>query len=676
MRAQSEETFTRGTKEEQRLFHEVNSHLSMAKQDLETRISRKNGFDDADKLFNNFIDESKDRWPYQAVIFDPRVSTALNEKDDRLIASKPKGRLNPREGGDELGAHVNNELLSFQWDEVSRVDEPMVAKIKQLSQYARRYGLAFGIAPWRYETRAKMEGDKAKRKVIFDGPFFKVIDPRNCLPNPSYSYVKNWFQYREFVTFNDLKNVNDASRGEPKYKNMDMLQDALQKDESVKGKGGDKRSTEYTIKSKSIRGLNDFLGDDWVFKTIEIVTEMRPDRWITFAPRHGVILRDIPNPYDHGEIPVVMLRYHPLGDDLYGFSEIEQVSKLQKAINALICQYMDTVNTDLYPPVMVDSTRVQMNTLEFGPNAKWLVSGGDPRTAIQRLETSTAATNNFTQAYSLLVASLQNALGETSAAFSNLKPFGQERTATEIRETSFTKTVRDNADQIFLSEAIKRITMLWFSMNQQFLFQGNEKTKVIRIVGKDALQYFQDMGLDDVHPTEVEAMNLQQGDGFNEYNDGEPIYPVEMGDTVIPKLNMDLSGQGGDLHIEPSDLLGSYDYIPDIESMQSPSTEQQSAKLQQAVTLFTNPQLLQLLMQQGDIPKIKDILVKLLEVGDIIKDADQYFTQQPTGLGGVPGGQPGMPPAPLEQGGMVGQEQAIAPGAGAPQAGFPPLGVG
>lgn len=648
-----------GTETERRLFTEVKSHYDMADEDLRTRIQRKNGFDDADKLFSNYIDESRDKWPYQSVVFDPRVATAIWEKNARLIANKPKGRLVPREGSDEVGAYINNELLSWEWDQVSRVDEPMVAKIAALDMNARKYGSAFGVVTWRYEHRAVMDKDgTAKRKCVYDGPYFKVLDARNVLANPSFSTIKNWFQYREFTTIQDMKAINERSRGEPKYKNLDILQGRL--DEESKTRGGDTRSSQYLVKNKAIRGLNDFLGQDTAFKTVEIIHEYRQDRWITFAPQHGVILSDGPNPYRHGEIPVVMLRYNSLGDDLYGFSEIEQVARVQKAINALVCQYLDTIQTDLYPPVLVDSTRVNLNTLEFGPNTKWMVSGGDPRTAIARLETSTAATNSFTQAYSLLVGSLQNALGEASAAFSNLDPFGSQKTATEIKDTSFSRTVRDNSNQIYLSEAVKKITMLWHAMNQQFLFSlPNEKQKIIRIVGRDAINFFNEQGLGDVHPTEQEVQE-EAMTGIPSNTGIGPEYPVVgPNGEMKPKFELDHSGQGGYLTIEKEDLGGDFDYIPDIESMRAPTEGETEQKFMQMIQLVSLPPVMQMLAAEGKRPKMSELITRAMEATRVVRDADAFFENTPTppmdptmgmsqGLPGAPQG----PGGPQPEGGM------------------------
>ena len=61
-----------GTAEEQKTFIEVHRHYQLAKQDLEQRII---DFDRKDILFRSHIVEQN--WPYNAMVFDPRVFTAL-----------------------------------------------------------------------------------------------------------------------------------------------------------------------------------------------------------------------------------------------------------------------------------------------------------------------------------------------------------------------------------------------------------------------------------------------------------------------------------------------------------------------------------------------------------------------------------------------------------------------
>ena len=108
-------------------------HREMAQEDLDTRIST---FNKADELFRSYLDENT--WPYDSLIFLPRIFTALFEKTSRLIGNKPKGRLVPRENGDVLGAKINNELLSYQWDDATRIDnESMVAKWAMMDMIVR-----------------------------------------------------------------------------------------------------------------------------------------------------------------------------------------------------------------------------------------------------------------------------------------------------------------------------------------------------------------------------------------------------------------------------------------------------------------------------------------------------------------------------------------------------------
>lgn len=636
------ELIIKGTDSEQKRFSECIDHYSMAKQDLEQRIYRKNGFDDADKMFASHIDESS--WPYSSLMFDPRPYTVIIEKSSRLIGSKPKGRLVPREGGDSLGAMINNELLSYQWDDNSRLGESMISKWIMMDQNTRKYGSSFMICKWRYEK-------DSSGKVFFDGPDAVVAKNRDVLANPSYDTIRKWFQHREYVTVDELKKINDVARTEPVYKNLDLLVDSI-KEQAGKG---DKRESQTQSKNKSMRGLTDFLGQDELYKTVEIITEYRPDRWITFAPRHGVVLRDVPNPYKHGEIPVVHLKYYPLPDDLYGVSELEPVAKQIRALNAHLSAYSDTVALALRPPLMVNPINTRMQTLSWDPEAKWLMN--TPNVDVQQMRIDTTVSQNFQAIYQTLVSSLLNAFGENSQGTSANNPFEDSKriTAAEIKDTAWQRNVRDNMNQIFLSDAVKKQTMFWHSMNQQYMFKGNaQKQKIIRIAGNDAVQFFMEQGLADVRPTQEDAMQTQQamlmGQEPPQITPG-PRFPVGVGDGMeVPKFIPDETGQGGNLIIEEGDLMGSYDYIPDIESMQPPSQQQVEEKLNMLLSVLTNPAIIQMLAAEGKKPKISELLIKAFETTRVIKDAEQYFED-------------------IQEGGVNAQGQVIPGGVGPTEGG-------
>jgi len=639
----SKET-SRGTKSERTLFKDVISHYELAKQDLDARIP---DWDKKDELFRSFIDESK--WPYNSVVFDPRVFTAIFEKTARLMANKPRGRMIPREGGDAIGAKINNELLSFQWDENERVDgTPMLAKWAMMDQNARKYGASFALVKWQYQTCKKKVDGKYVTKPFYDGPDFKPLINRDVLANPSYSSVKGWFQYRDYVTLKELEYTNDSARTEPVYKNLDLLKDAIHQDEA---KGSDTRESNWMSKNKNIKSIPDLLGSDTTNKTIEVVTEYSNERWVTFAPKHGVILRDIANPMDHGQIPVVMLKYYPIDDDLYGLSEIEPVERLQRAINALLNQYLDNINISLYTPLKIRATGVQMHTIEFGPGKKWIMN--DPATDVVPHVSAGNGVAEFASTYRFLVSAMQEALGETSAVTSGAMPGAPEKTATEIKSSDVQRNARDNYNQMYLAEALKKQMLFWHTMDRQFLFSDpSAQQKVIRIVGKEALRYFQGAGLDQESLQENEAMAIAEA-GAPEVDDQfkSPNFPVDLDGITVPKMTMDDTGEMGTLVLEPEDLMGEYDYIPDIESMSLPSDQATTAAQRSMVESAASPEHAQALAMEGYKIKLKELEEDYYEkLG--LKDADKYYEKLPQ--------QPQLP----VQGG---QNAALPPGRTSPQ---------
>jgi len=638
-----------GTRKEQDTFNVVNQHYKIALEDTENRYT---SWDRKVELFWSYINESG--WPYSSQVFVPQTFTALFEKMARLNGGKPRGRLIPREGGDVMKAKINNELLNFQWDDVTRIEhEPMTAKWAKMDLNARIYGASFAIAKWRYEVGS--DGG-----VRFDGPTMKVLNNRDVLPNPAYSSVKNWFQYREYLTIRELENVNDVCGEKPKYKNIKQLRNSIL---TKNTRGGDQRQSNYNPKFRSLQGLSDYLGtdEDPDFKIIEVITEYRDDRIIVFAPKHGVILRDDANPYKHEQIPVITLKYIPIDDDIYGMSEIEPVEKVQKAMNALSSQFVDSINMDLYRILHVAPTEVQMHTLEWGPGKKWLMNR--PGQSVVPMEHSAVATNQFVNVYTVLTQMFKEAMGEASAAYSSLKPFGSEKTATEIQETSSTRSVRDNFNQIFLSEAIKEQMMFWHLMNKQFIFADPEKeAMLVRVIGRDSMNDFKKLSemVPDTSDLEMEGAIESISAGGEGEVPMTPAYPVAYGGQIFPKFDLDESGEIGTLYMTPEDMVGSYDYIADVQPMRANSDLDDAKILTQMFGMAINPATQQLLAQEGKKINISELLLDVFEASGK-KGAEKYFdvltpqNLQEGGMNGIPTDQGGAGAMP--QGGGAGGPQ-------------------
>lgn len=655
-------------RKEELIFTEVKYHSDIGFQETDRRATGKNrigsiSFNEADELFRSWIDENK--WPYDALLFDPRVFTFIFEKTSRLISNKPKGRLIPREGTDILSAKINNSLLDYQWD-MANSGGSMISKWALMDINTRKYGASFALCKWRYECDS--EG-----KVLFDGPEMQVLNNRDIAHDLSATAIENcnWFQVRQYVTVQELERVNDQLRSKPIYKNLDKLRFSISKDTKSYGTsdGGDSRSINWLSRNRAIAGLElDPVGKDPSYKTIEIVTEYRRDRWVTFAPKHGVIIRDIPNPYQNNEIPITMLRYYTIDDDLYGLSEIEPIKGIQKAINAILCQYIDEINQQLYSPIAI-GPGVRQHTLEWGKGARWIMN--NPMSDFRLVESRSNAAQYFNNTYSVLVAAMMNALGESSLGVSNVQPYQKDKTATEIKALQLQRNARDNFNQIFLGEAIKRQMMLWHSMNQLLLFSDPErKYYLIRIVGPDAIKYYQKQGLDDFGSNEEQITQLGNDVLEGKEQDIDEVlsvvdapnykHPINKGDKgnnkFFPKLEVDEDGHSAKLAIEPEDLVGTFDFSVDVQSMTVNADEERKQARQAAISLLaTNPNVTQMLVAEGVKPKFKELFVTWLE--DLgFSDAERYFEKAPEsqpGAGGNPAeallqkmmsGQGGVPP--------------------------------
>jgi hypothetical protein len=628
------------------IFSELERHYQVGFDETDRRRTGKGligsiSFDEADELFRSWLNEND--WPYDALLFDPRVFTFIFEKTARLIGSRLRGELIPREGGDVIGAKINNALLNYQWDQASHGGS-MLSKWALMDINTRKYGAAFGLCKWRYE---RDKNDKA----VFDGPEMYVLNNRDCASDLSGNSVEtlNWFDARQYVTLQELKRVNDVSRGKPIYENLDKLYTKVEEDIHNE-KGGDSRDSNWISRNRTISGLHQSpIGNDPVFKHVEIVTEYRRDEWLTFAPKHGVVLRVIDNPYKNHEIPITMLRYYPIDDDLYGLSEIEPIKGLQKGINALLCQYVDEINQKLYSPVAI-GPGVRQQTLQWGKGARWIMN--NPMSDFRVVESSSNAAAYFNNTYSALVAAMMNALGESSLGISNIDRFQGDKTATEVKQLTLQRNARDNFNQLFLAESIERQMKLWHSMNQQMIFsEGDKSSYILRIVGNDLIKQFQEAGFDKYGISEGAGDMLSDDLDVDPEKMRAPVYPVDISgengeEKIVPKFDLEKSGKFGKLYIEPSDLMGNYDYVADVRSMTVNAGEEEKSARDRAITaLLSNQNVLALLQQEGYSPKFKDLFVAWLEDYGF-KDADKFFEKAPPQQGGEIPGQPGRPNMP------------------------------
>lgn len=627
-------TKTQTPEQDTQLYTEVKSHYAMWTKDNEQRMNRKNGWNE---VTDAYWGKLPDNWPYISHTVIPVLRTSLIEKNGRLLNSKLQGRLIPREGGDHVSAILNNAILDYQWDSAN-FGGSMLTKFEVSDMDTRLYASKFAYIYWRYEV-------DESGKVIFDGNEMMPLDIRDCGMDTSagVSNVKgaSWFQVRTWEKLEDLE--GQTLNGKPMFQNLDKLKTSLL------SKANKKSSTrpEYTPRVLQLQGLTDHTGKDIAFPVVKLVTEYRPDRWITFSPDFDLILRDIPNPYNHHKIPIAQLKYYPIQDDPLGESEVEAVLPLWLAIQATVCAYLDEMILKIRPPLKVIENAARVETIQYGPEAQWLV---DRQDAIEEMGTTGSTLQYFQTSYQVLTNAFNLAMGDLSENTSQFDPFSQsKKTATEIRTSSMQQNSRDQKNQNDMVEFIKDIMLMWVENNKQFLFSDpNEVEHILRIVGTNQFAKLKQMGLDDMvlvdgaEDTIADVVAQMGGDITDNqieqmYNAATmPKYPVILNpkekdvNKIQMKPKMTVKGNIADVSIVPADLEGTYDYIPDIKSMSAGAAQNRMQAQQQIIQSALNPMVMQMLYMEGWQLKIKDVLMDSFEAAGY-SDAEIVFEQVESG---------------------------------------------
>lgn len=634
-----------------KLYTLLDQHYQQWTHDNEKRMHRTNGWND---ITDAYWGKLPDDWPYMSRVVDPRLRTSLIEKNARLLNSKLRGSLVPRENGDMISASINNAILDYQWDRANDGGS-MNTKFSICDMDARLYQSKFAYVYWKYE-----EDDKGN--VIYDGNEMLPLDIRDCGMDPSSTHIRDakWFQHRRWEFLEDLENAK-GPQGKPLYKNLDKLKTAIS--EKMNNRSATK-TTEYVPRLKTLQGLEDHTGEDRAFPMVKIVTEYRADKFITFSPDYACILQEIPNPFKHGKIPVAQLRYYAIQDDPLGESEVESVLGLWKAIQATVCAYLDEVVLKIRPPLKIIENAARIETIQYGPEAQWIV---DRQDAVEEMRSGGDTLAYFQTTYQALVAAFNTAMGDTSQGISNFGPFESgDKTATEIKHSTKQQNTRDQKNQNDLAEFIIDIMLMWLSNNKQFLFSDPAKKEhVIKIIGQEQYALFKRAGMDQMELTPETTQLL--GDIIEQNPDltdaeleemielaSVPKYPVvtnpeEKDPTKLkikPKMTVSDVSDSADLTIVPEDLDGVYDYIPDVRSMSIGATQDMLENNDRTLSLLSsNPAILNLLVQEGYRPNVKELLESTLtSLGH--RDPSRFFTKLPneqTNPSGLPQATGGVP---------------------------------
>lgn len=611
-------TYTNKQTDEE-LAKQIDQQFLLSKRYLDPIHSKMN---QQEELYRSYID--KTNYPHGARVFDPRIFRVIETVTPRMVANEPTGSFYPTEQGDVNTSQILNAMIKYDWRRAE-----MFPKLVMFVKSMLIFGTAFGRVHWDLRTaeRTRMVPRKLNGRMVwsprntekiqvdeFDGPNFEVLNIYDCFPDPNATSLHDmrWFIYRTFKTLEELKAENET-RGTDYYKNLDKLEEAIElkrKDGSKTNvqSGGQPADMQYREHRRIMLSTQEFRGQDEANPEIVILKRFTRDGWCDYVPEYDIVIREIDNPYFHGELPLVYGVDYPYPGELFGMGEIEPIDRIQRAINAVLNQRLDNVQLTLRTMWKVKkNAQVDLHTLVSAPGN--IIMTGDMN-AVEPIETPDVTGATFVQTMNYLTASLQNGSGITDYTMGiNDNAHTQNETATGTRLIQQEANAQFKLKiQLFNHMVIQRIANQWKDLRIQYTTEKQS----LRILGREEVQKM------------IETTGLSQV-GL----DGQEIVPGEL--ETPAKLEVQGDGDFAFLTVLPEDIqpstAGDYDFIAitSAEQLSDPIAMQENFFAY--VDRVSTPEFAQGLATQqkqlnyvGIAEKMADKLQQGLEAKDIITD--------------------------------------------------------
>lgn len=564
-------------------------------------------WEEYEKLFHNELNDTASQ-STKSQVFDPKLPTMILEREARVMSQLPTGKVRSISKNDRFGEKLMNMVLDKYVNINANSQFDLLTKYRLMDRYSNIYGNFFGFVDWRVDSKG------------YVGPDLWLLNIRDVFPqvgavsieDSDYIIVRTWqpISYFESLLKNkEFKNIKEV---------IEKLKDKTpSKDDDDK----DSRESHDYPSSQTAKNKGYF----------EVLSMYERDKWTDYVTDADLIIREIDNPHDNGELPVVCKYSIPLLNDIFGMGDMERGKSMQYTLNSLWNLYLDGVKVSIFPPTLINKDYVSdLNSIKWSAAAKWLVKGnGGISQAAQTLNLSPQGQNTFNNVYQIVTSSLLNMMGTTDTAVSSQVDPGFGKTPEALKQQNARESARDNVDRFYM---------------ERFLTDVNKK--FINLISKKmsnsiAIRMFQD---------EIEQL-------MREYPDSTEMYDEKTGKLAIGKKNL-------------GDVI--YDYEVVSGSTYALDQKEQQQNLLMLLDLFTkNPTLIEMAKQEGKIVHVSEIIDRILInsgiqdyekiVEEMSNNPDQMMMDQMNqfnqvingmGMNGVPP-QPGQPQA-MPQGGQGG----------------------
>lgn len=415
------------------LKNEILTRQSAAEDYLSTKREL---WDKLEDLFHGTLEDDQNN---DSQVFDHKLSTLLLEREYRVMAQLPTGKVKAISKNDQGTSQLMNLMLdkyivpnaNSQWD--------FLTKLRMVDRYSGLYGNFFALVDW---TVGGANG--------YTGPDMWLLNIRDIFPqvgavsleDSDYVLVRTW---RPISFFENLK-------GQKGYKNIDAIITKL------KDKTGSKQDRDAN--SKSTREADAYPSGQPAKHSgyFEVITQYEKDRWVDFCVDAEMEFRDMKNPHDNDELPVVCKYSIPLLDDFMGLGDFERGASMQNVVNDVWNLYRAGVKMSIFPPLLINKDNIAaMSSLKYSPAAKFLVRGANIQNTVQPITLSPQGTQTFASTYNLATASILNMFSTTDTAQTAKDEAGMGRTPQALQMQASRENSRDIADRFFMEQFTKKV---------------------------------------------------------------------------------------------------------------------------------------------------------------------------------------------------------------------------
>jgi hypothetical protein len=408
-------------------------------------------FDSAEKGLSQVRDHSAFPWNEREALFlgvnkdngSESSKSKVNTQDlqnlvidgaCRVMAQFPTGKIQALSEDDRGKNVLMNLILEKYIIENANAQWDMLTKFRVWDMYSRIYGAMPALVNWRVDNQ-------------YIGPDLYVIHPRHMraqngkttIGDCDYVFVDSW------LSLSWLKQRNTGV-----WRNISKLAATLK--EKGDSKAGQPTENLTYQEQQDTAGMD---GEKGNYAQVLLRTRYERNRWVTYAPScDNLILRDIPNPQNNNQLPIVMKQCFPLMDRLYGLAEFERGKTLQYAMNSLVNLYLDGVKMSIFPPVVLNKSGVIPSSLRYQPGAKWVET--EPN-SIRRFESSPLGLTTFQSTFQFMKAALLNMGASSDTTITKEMDPGFGRTPQALQMQGAREGARDNWDRFMMEKAIESV---------------------------------------------------------------------------------------------------------------------------------------------------------------------------------------------------------------------------